>query len=88
MTGKANRCKTVLVHEGIRPKGETSMINHGSYKGCVREELDGGGYRVWTDKMLKSGCGGLSNSDVRLNGLIYCRKCDEFFSEEQFEERV
>lgn len=79
---------TTLIHEGKRPLGrlvaETECRLHKRYKGCMFEEMEDGGYRVWTKKMLSSGCNKAVETIKEIDGLTYCPHCGEFFSDEEF----
>ena len=77
-----------LVHKGIRPKYElvhkTNELK--AIKGIDYEIYPNGAYRVWTKRMLTSGCDCSIHDIHKLDDLIYCPHCDEFFSVDQFEE--
>lgn len=81
---------TSLVHVGIRPKYKLVYQPDKAgkrYRKTYHETLPNGGYKIWTARMLKSGCGHVIDDIIRLEGLIYCPKCDEYFSESQFKEK-
>ena len=80
-----------LVHVGVRPKYKLTLENckdevKRRYKGCYYEHLPDGGFKVWTSRMLASGCNKVLDDIVRKYKLIYCPHCDEFFSKDQFKE--
>lgn len=75
-----------LRHVGIRP--EYPVIKFNKTLKCIHryryEIFPDGGYKLWSDRALKSGCNHLVNADVMLGELIYCEHCGEFFNREQF----
>ena len=73
-------------HVGIRPKYKTYRYTRKlqARNGQSYELLPEGGYRLWTDRMLNSGCNQVLVNVKRYRGLIYCPHCEEWFSEEQF----
>lgn len=74
----------MLIHKGVRPTNELEEISF--KKKYYAEHFDDGSWRLWTMKLLKSGCG-LGVLEVKdLGGLIYCPHCEEWFSKEQYEE--
>ena len=79
----------MLRHVGIRPTYPLviDMTDVGQRKHRKKYEVyPDGGYRVWNDRMLKSGCNRVIRGDEKLGELIYCPFCDEYFNSEQFEE--
>lgn len=76
-----------LVHVGIRPKGELTYYSDKSkkkFRKTYHEALPKGGYKVWTSRMLNSGCNKKTGDIIKLGELIYCPHCKEYFSEDQF----
>lgn len=78
----------LLKHVGIRPIHPLIFFNRRlrivhRYK---YEVFPDGSYKLWSKKMLNSGCNHLVNGDIRVGDLIYCDYCDELFSSNQFEE--
>lgn len=74
------------VHKGIRPISELITTRTNNDKFEHQERLDNGNTRLWSNKMLNSGCDNDIEEIVELGGLIFCPYCDEYFSENQFEE--
>lgn len=78
-----------LVHVGIRPEYEivrkTDKLK--GIMGLAYEIFPNGAYRVWTDRMLKSGCNNEIKEINKSGDLIYCPYCDELFSKDQFKEK-
>jgi len=74
----------ILVHKGIQPTESIIQIE-GSRRDVRFELFKDGGYRIWTTRMLRSGCNKLVYGDLENDSLIYCEYCDEFFSIDQFE---
>ena len=72
-----------VIHKGIRPVGELTK-DENIYRPTWYEKLEGGGYRIWNNKLLKSGCGKSIDGEEE-NGLIYCPYCNEWASVEQYE---
>lgn len=75
------------IHIGERPIGRLTAKAGGLervYKGCFFEAV-GAGYKVWSTRRLTSGCGGHTDGDKILDGLIYCPHCEEYFREEEYE---
>ena len=73
------------LHKGIRPVGEikairTDLMTQYNYQ----EVLENGHVRLWTNRMLRSGCNQEVKEIKTLSGLIYCPHCDEYFSQNQF----
>lgn len=80
-----------LVHRGIRPTGKLitegdPYKGYGKHKSLTYELLPNGTKRYWNQKTLKSGCSQIFDDIVKLDGLIYCPTCKEYFSENQFGE--
>ncbi len=79
-----------LNHVGIRPEHKVVISNDRKglkdIRGLSYEILPDDSYRVWTDRMLTSGCNKEVSGDETLGDLIFCPKCDEFFSRDQFKE--
>lgn len=77
-------------HIGIRPKAPLKLIDDGKLRVTYHEYLPEGGYRIWNNKLLKSGCGNViidhpGYSQVQENdSLLYCPFCEEWASKEQF----
>jgi len=78
----------IVRHIGIRPKYKLISFNNElkAIEGFKYERFPGGGYRLWSDRMLKSGCGHVIAVDKKIGELIYCKFCAEYFSTNQFEE--
>lgn len=81
-----------LKHVGIRPVYELTLLN---WKRCLYvEELPNGKDRIWTKRMLRSGCNEVTNDplvltvDVTNEELLYCPYCDEYFAKEQWREET
>lgn len=73
-----------LKHVGIRPLYSLSLLDF-KKKLYYEEETE----KVWTLRMLKSGCNRtVPDGYVRrdLKDCIYCPWCDEWFSENQWRE--
>lgn len=85
-----------LIHVGIRPEFKIMALTREfkSVKDHYCEMLSDGSYKIWTTRMLESGCnkrmsmddGIIQSGDNTINNLIYCKHCDEFFSRNQFKE--
>jgi len=75
-----------LVHVGIRPTHRLEYYEGRKRQETYHEIFPNGSYRIWTKKMLKSGCGKKIKTIKQLLGLIYCPYCDEYFSRDQFKE--
>jgi hypothetical protein len=81
-----------LRHVGIRPTHPTQVLDF--KRKTYLEEFPNGTYKIWTKKLLSSGCGydykfdeDLKRSDVKeLQGCLYCPRCDEYFSKDQWED--
>lgn len=76
-------------HVGVRPLGELTRDDSNSHKRrniVYYEDLPDGGYRIWSEKTLKSGCGRTVTEVMRDGELIYCPYCKEWASEIQFKE--
>ena len=78
----------MLKHVGVRPSGrmigfskDLKEIPNNKY-----ELLPLGGYRMWSSRMLRSGCNKVVSGKEMMEGLIYCKYCDEFFNANQFKE--
>lgn len=76
-----------LRHVGIRPKYKLIKFNSKlkPIEGFKYEIRPDGSYRLWSGRMLKSGCNKLVDGEKTLKGLVYCKYCNEFFSKDQFE---
>ena len=79
-----------LVHVGIRPTHPLKRQNAAMMlrKEDAKEMLPGGGYRIWTERMLQSGCNQEVTEIKRLDDLLYCETCGEFFSQNQFKGEI
>lgn len=75
-----------LVHVGIRPKNKVVRFNqnHREVLGYKYELFPDGSYKLWSNRQLESGCNNVVDENVRMNDLIYCPYCDEYFSRDQF----
>lgn len=76
---------SILKHKGMRPTYELSPVKGSKYT-LFWESFPEGGGRLWHDRMLKSGCGNILSDEKRMDDLIYCKHCDEWFISKQFEE--
>ena len=76
----------ILVHVGIRPEYKT-VFQSVRFRNYHLEELPNGDTKVWTEKMMRSGCNQELSDVVRKYRLIYCEHCGEFFSKNQFKEK-
>jgi len=77
------------IHTGIRPAApikELKRMFRAKNVNTYLETLHGGGTRIWTERELQSGCGVKIDVIKKINGVIYCPHCDEYFSEQQFAE--
>lgn len=75
-----------MKHSGIRPVGELREIDDGRFRSTYKEILQDGGYRLWNNKLLKSGCGKTLTELQEKDSLLYCPHCEEWFSKNQFSE--
>ena len=79
---------TDLIHEGIRPVNpllrDFDSVPYKALPGFWVEPLDDGRFRYWSDRELRSGCGGLLVDAKERDGLTYCPYCDEWFTNKQF----
>ena len=78
-----------LKHVGVRPTYPlvTKLRPEQKAREGIKYEIFAkGGYKIWTERMLRSGCNNEVSGDVRIGSLIYCEHCDEFFSQDQFVE--
>lgn len=75
-----------MKHKGIRPSGQLTIVESEMKRGrkLYHEELPEGGYRIWNDRLLKSGCGRTIIYAQQDGELIYCPYCDEWANENQF----
>lgn len=74
-------------HKGVRPVGQLTTLESDIKRGhkMYHEALPDGGYRIWNDRLLKSGCGKTLDKIMRDGSLVYCPYCDEWSNEKQFE---
>lgn len=56
------------------------MLNY--KKQIYLEDVTG---RVWTERMLRSGCESVTTQIQEMRECIYCPWCDEWFNKEQWE---
>ena len=80
-----------LVHRGIRPTTKLHSEGHiskpyGPHKFRQYELLPDGSKKYWDKKTLNSGCTKIFSDIVKLDGLIYCPTCEQYFSANQFGE--
>lgn len=77
-----------LYHVGIRPVHPLVKFTEGrkAIGGFRYEIFPDGGHKLWSERMLFSGCGGGIEWWTTFRGLIYCPYCKEYFSTNQFEE--
>ena len=72
-----------MKHKGVRPVG-TLRRDLDITRPTFYEDFEDGGYRIWNNKLLKSGCG-KSVDEIEENGLIWCPQCKEWASVNQYE---
>lgn len=88
-------------HVGVRPLGKLVREDDAKRRQTYYETLDDGGYRIWNDKLLNSGCGksvdipeqyreateGMLEVSDNLS-LLWCPHCREWAHSNQFIEVV
>lgn len=73
-----------LIHKGVRPLHFLTLLDF--KKSLYYEEYPDGTGKIWTTKMLNSGCGFVLKTEPReLRECWYCPRCDEYFSKSQWE---
>lgn len=73
-----------MIHCGVRPKSVIIKQEDGRLRKTYHELLNGGGYKIWNEKLLNSGCGKEIDDVERDGELIYCPWCDEWFNKNQW----
>ena len=77
-----------LIHAGVRPLGKIEREDGGKKRNTYYEDLEDGGYRIWNDKLLNSGCGRTvdgEGSEVSEDiSLLWCPHCREWANKNQF----
>ena len=76
----------ILVHVGIKPEHATFPETVGLHKYQI-EKMPDGSSKLWTGRMLTSGCNQEVSEIEGEDNLIYCNHCDEWFSKNQFKEK-
>jgi len=72
-----------LRHVGIRPTHSLELLDF--KRKIYIEVFEDESYKLWTERMLRSGCDKIMNSTKAVLGCFYCSTCDEYFSEDQWE---
>lgn len=77
----------VIKHIGERPlhplrQEKDKIKNEWTYI----EALPDGTKRIWTERMMISGCNKQIESTEYMYNLIFCPHCDEYFNQKQFTE--
>lgn len=77
-----------IQHVGIRPEYPLIKFTEGrkALGGYKYEIFPDGGHKLWSHRMLTSGCDEVIERWQVYRGLIYCPTCDEWFSVNQFKE--
>lgn len=73
----------MLIHKGVRPKGELVRVRSKGIR-VWKEMLPDGGYRLWNEQTLRNGCGNAIKVVREARGLIYCPHCEKWYNKEQF----
>lgn len=72
-----------LRHKGIRPVHPVEVLDF--KRKLFIEDYPDGGYKIWTQRMLRSGCDKIVEDIHELRDCYYCPRCDEWFHKDQWE---
>lgn len=76
-----------MKHKGIRPIYlPLEKDDDGRKRTTYYEYLPDGGYKIWNNKLLNSGCGKEITVITKCDELVWCPFCNEWASESQFDE--
>lgn len=75
-----------MKHVGSRPEFLPLELDDTRKQYIWYENFPDGGYRIWNNKTLNSGCGTHLTDIKREGNLIFCNRCKEWANENQFVE--